>query len=272
MSACSRRLPNRQESSPDSFSSRRAKPRPRWRKSASCASTAARPKLIPASSAEATRTLNQDSTERDINCTESTQIKTPGRIPKKAKYRPKRAAIRAPNCRRRVCRHNRKLRISAQVSNATANTAVTIKSTSYCSAKREALPVDHASNTSRATALKAATVSAIRSAQRISRGALRRKLKTENRTMGFPRTSLRGLINQLEKDGPATMNPGAGENGQHTFCPGVIRKHRQYANDGRAAKPIARLIAIPRAVANHPPQYATVVSEGCKSASKCVQP
>src|SRR5699024_3819099 len=205
-SACSRKLLRRQYSSPDSCSSRLAKPRSRWRKLANCASIASRSRLIPVSSAESTRTLNQDSIYLDINCTDSTYIKISGKIPRKVKYKAKRAVMRAPNCRRRVCRQSRKLRINTQVSNATANTAVTIKSTSYCSAKRDALPVDQASNTSKATALKAATVSAIRSTQRINRGALRRKLKTENRAMGFPRTSLRGLINRPERDEPATTN------------------------------------------------------------------
>src|SRR5690625_4600948 len=119
--------------------------------------------------------------------------------------------MRAPNWRRRVCRQSLKLRISTHVSSATASTAVTISSTSYCSAKREALPVDHASNTSKATALKAATVSAMRNAQRINRGALRRKLKTENRTMGFPGTSLHGLINQRERGAPIKKRRAAYE-------------------------------------------------------------
>src|SRR5690625_1254962 len=121
--------------------------------------------------------------------------------------------MRATNRRRRISRHRLMLRISTHGSSAIANTAVTISSSSYCTAKREAVPDDHASNTSKATALKAATVSAMRNAQRINRGALRRKLKTENRTMGFPGTSLHGLINQLERGAPIKKSRAANENG-----------------------------------------------------------
>src|SRR5690606_9135533 len=41
-------------------------------KSFNCESSAARPKFKPDSSAESTRTLNQDSIDLDINCTDST--------------------------------------------------------------------------------------------------------------------------------------------------------------------------------------------------------
>ncbi len=52
--------------------SRRAMLRARLLSSAIWASRAARPRFRPASSAVSTRTLNQDSIERDMNCTDST--------------------------------------------------------------------------------------------------------------------------------------------------------------------------------------------------------
>ncbi|MCY1529395.1 hypothetical protein D9M68_645360 [compost metagenome] len=45
--------------------------RARASRSASSESSAARPRFRPASSAVSTRTLNQDSIERDMNCTET---------------------------------------------------------------------------------------------------------------------------------------------------------------------------------------------------------
>src|SRR5690625_943218 len=120
--------------------------------------------------------------------------------------------MRAPNWRRRDCRQSPKLRISTHVSSATASTAVTISRTSYCSRVREAVPVEHASNSRKDTALQAATVSAVGNAQGINWGALRQKSKTENRTMGFPGTRLHGLINQQGRGAPIKNRRAANEN------------------------------------------------------------
>ncbi len=98
-------------------------------------------------------------------------------MPIRVKYSVNRAVIRAPNWRRRIWRSSLTASMATQDIRAIASTPLSSSSTSYCCAYREALPVDQTSRPSSAIALAAATPSAERSAQRISRGALRRKSK-----------------------------------------------------------------------------------------------